>query len=110
MAATANAAPLPRKAPTTLSIRESAAPGRGHGKEVITGTLKQGRKSLAGQSVTLDIVSGRRLVPAGTEHTSRAGAVSFTVSPKRTTRYELVFGGTRTLAGSHSGTVTVLVR
>ena len=110
VAATANAATVAvRKAPTTLSVRESAPGFHGHGKVVVTGTLSQGRKPLTGEAVTLDVVHGRELVPAGIARTNRGGGVSFTVSPKTTTTYELVFGGTKDLAPSHSRTVTVRV-
>lgn len=109
VAATANAATVPREAPTTLSVHESAAGFKGNGKVNITGTLAEHGKALAGEAVTLDIVKGRSLDPAGTAHTNRDGGVAFAVSPKATTTYKLVFNGTRTLAASHSGTVTVRV-
>jgi hypothetical protein len=111
VAATANAATVahPSKAPTTLSARESVSGFKGHGLVIITGTLAEGRRGLAGEAVTLDIVKGRRLVPAGTARTDRGGVVAFTVSPQATTTYDLVFDGTRALAASQSGPVTVRV-
>ena len=86
VAATANAATFahPPKTPTTLSVHESAPGFRGHGKVTITGALSEHHKAVAGQAVTLDIVKGRHLVPAGAAHTNRGGAVAFTVSPKAT--------------------------
>jgi len=112
LAATANAATVAHsfKAPTALSVTESAAPARGHAKDVITGTLTEGRKALAGEVVTLDIVNGRRLTPGGVARTDRHGAVSFTVAPNKATSYELAFSGTKTLAASHSGIVIVRVK
>jgi len=111
MGATANAATLshPHKAPTALSVKVSAPTYRGHGRDTISGKLTEGRKAVANQTVSLDVVSGRHLVPVGTARTNRNGAVSFTVAPKRTTTYDLVFGGTRTLAGSKSAAVTIRV-
>jgi hypothetical protein len=111
MAATANAATIRHapQTPTALSVHESASGFKGHGKVTITGTLAEGRKALGGEAVTLDIVNGRRLVPAGSATTNRSGGVTFTVSPRATATYELVFSGTKTLAGSDSGTVTVRV-
>jgi hypothetical protein len=109
VAATANAATMDRETPTTLSVHESASGFKGHGKVTITGTLAEHSKALAGGTVTLDIVKGRSRVSAGTAHTTRGGGVTFTVSPTATTTYELVFKGTKTLAASQSGTVTVRV-
>ena len=110
VAATANAATVSHafKAPTALSIRESAV--RGHAKDSIAGTLSEGRKGLGGEVVTLDIVNGKRVTPGGVARTGRNGAVSFTVAPKKTTSYVLVFGGSKTLAASHSGIVTIRVK
>lgn len=109
--ATANAATLPRphSAPTSLAVHVSLANARTHGRDTVTGTLTSGRKALAGEVVALDVVNGRRLTPAGTAVTNRNGSVSFVVTPRGTTTYELVFAGTRTLAASHSGVVTVRV-
>jgi hypothetical protein len=111
VSATANAATFPQrhKAPTTLSVRESAPVIRSHHKDTSTGKLAEGRKPLARESVTVTVVEGRRLVPAGTARTDRFGDVSFTVAPKGTTTYQLVFTGTGTLAASKSHTVTVRV-
>src|SRR6266852_9519633 len=90
LAATANAATVSHqfKAPTALSIRESGASARGHAKDIITGTLTEGREAPGGEVVTLDIVNGRRLTPGGIARTGRDGAVSFTVAPTKTTSYE----------------------
>jgi len=110
--ATANAAtasPRPQ-APTELSIHESGLPGRGRPDDRITGTLTQGRKTLAGEVVSLDIVNRGRPTVVGTARTNRDGTVSFTVTPKGSTTYTLVFSGTPVLAASQSGTVTVQAR
>lgn len=113
VAATAYAAPFPpprHQTPTTLSATESAPFIVGRERDTITGTLTAGYRPLAGESVTLEIVNGRGPLPIATERTDRRGDVSFTVAPRSTTTYELVFNGTRTLAASQSGTVTVHVR
>jgi hypothetical protein len=75
VSATANAATFPQrhKAPTTLSVRESAPVVRSHHKDTITGKLAEGRKALARESVTVKVVEGRRLVPAGTARTVHRG-------------------------------------
>ena len=104
---TANAAPIPVKVHTTLSIVESRNVIRAGGKDVVAGTLRAGRKGLAKEIVVLDRVVGRTLVPVNAGLTNRAGVVAFTVRPKVTARYELVFRGTGALARSHSGVVTV---
>jgi len=104
---TANAAPIPVKVHTTLSIVESRNVIRAGGKDVVAGTLRAGRKGLAKEIVVLDRVVGRTLVPVNAGLTNRAGVVAFTVRPKVTARYELVFGGTANLARTHSGVVTV---
>lgn len=111
LAATANAATVshPPKTPTTLSV--TASPARGHAKASIDGTLTWGRgKPIAKEVVALDIVNGKRLIPAGVAQTGRNGAVSFAVAPKKTTAYELVFAGTKSLAASHSAIVIVRVK
>jgi hypothetical protein len=110
VAATANAATLHRhQAATTLSATESASVITRHGEDTITGDLTEGSQVLARESVTLETVQGRRLVAVGTARTNRGGSVSFTVSPRSTTTYELVFNGTGTLSASQSGTVTAQV-
>lgn len=109
MAATANAATFQPKAPTRLSVTESAPVIKAHGRDIIAGTLAEGRRGLAGETVSLDIVNGRRLIPAEIASTNRGGSVFFTVSPKATTTYVLVFNGTRNLAASRSAVVTVRV-
>jgi hypothetical protein len=111
LAATANAAPVshPSKTPTALSVK--ASPAKGHTKASIAGTLTWGRgKPIAKEVVALDIVNGKKLIPAGVAHTARNGTVSFSVAPKKTTAYELVFSGTKALGGSHSGIVLVRVK
>lgn len=111
VAATANAATDTHsfKAPTSLSVSVSVPGIRAHGRTTVSGTLTSGRKGLAREVVTLDIVNGRRLIPSEAGVTNARGGVSFVISPKATTTYELVFAGTRSLAASHSGTVTVRV-
>jgi hypothetical protein len=90
---------------TKLSISESAAK---KGEFVIGGTLRAGRSDLANQFVELDVVGAAK--PLKGARTGKHGAVSFTVKPSKTTRYELVFGGTKTLAGSRSAIVTIKVK
>ena len=79
------------------------------GKDVITGKLTEGKAVLAKETAVLEAVSGKKLVPVAQAVTSKLGVVSFTVKPKATTTYDLVFKGTAKLAASDSHTVTVKV-
>jgi hypothetical protein len=102
LAGTASAAaPAPAAAKTTLKIAEV--------KDVITGTLAEGKADLAKESVELRAVAGKKstLVAKGT--TNKDGVVTFTIKPSATTTYELVFLGGKGLAASHSADVTVKV-
>lgn len=98
-----------RKAPTTLTAKVSAQSIKTHGRSTISGTLSSDRKALAREVVALDIINGRKVTTAESAFTNSRGIVSFVVSPKATTTYELVFAGTHSYAASHSGTVTVRV-
>jgi hypothetical protein len=111
VAATANAAPLAHRhqAGTTLTAAQSAGVINGRGSVTITGDLTEGSTALARETVTLETVNGRRTASDGTARTNRGGSVSFTVSPRSTTTYELVFSGTSSLAPATSSTLTVRV-
>jgi hypothetical protein len=102
LAGPANAAKTPAPvAKTTLKIAEV--------KDVITGTLAEGKIALAKETVSLWTVSGKKTAPAGTGVTNKAGVVTFKIKPAATTTYELVFKGTKDLGASHSAEVTVKV-
>jgi hypothetical protein len=99
------------KAPTTLSIAET--PGTTAKPDTtISGalTLSKSGKALAHQWVWLAWVGAK-----GHAHliksflTGKYGKVAFKVHPASTTTYELVYLGTKVLAPTHSGTVTVTV-
>jgi hypothetical protein len=100
----------PAKVHTTLSIVEAKSTIVRGQKDLVSGTLKAGKKAAAKEVVFLDRVAGRKLIPVRAELTSKVGRVSFVVEPKVTTRYELVFRGTKRLAASHSGVVTTVVK
>jgi hypothetical protein len=108
LAGPASAKPLPR-VHTTLSIVESRSVIKAGQTDTIRGTLAHGRTGLGGEVVYLDRWNGKKFVAVQARLTGRAGGVAFTVSPGVTARYELVFLGTKTLAPSHSGVVTVKV-
>jgi F0F1-type ATP synthase alpha subunit len=110
VASSASAATTVAKAHTTLSIVESKSTIKAGQKDLVAGTLKAGKTGLAKEIVLLDRVSGKKLIPVAVELTGKAGNASFTVAPKTTTKYELVFLGTKKLAASHSGVVTVVVK
>jgi hypothetical protein len=99
------------KAPTTLSIAAAKAaivPGQ---RDVISGVLLTGTTPLAQKIVELYRYSAtdKKWLPLEVDLTGKAGKAVFTVKPKTTTEYELVFRGTLSLAASHSGVTTVTV-
>jgi hypothetical protein len=110
-AATAATTHAAAKTPTTLSITESRTtiyPGQ---SDRIGGTLLTGTKPVAGKVVYLYdySTSAHKWVSVAGEYTGSAGRVTFVVTPRHTISYELVYHGSSTLAGSHSGSATVLV-
>jgi hypothetical protein len=94
---------------TTLSIVESKSVIKDGQTAVVRGTLAHGKTGLGGQTVYLEHWVGKTLVLVRTGVTNASGVVAFTVEPGATSRYELVFTGTTTLAPSHSGVVTLKV-
>jgi 5-hydroxyisourate hydrolase-like protein (transthyretin family) len=108
------AAPKPgpvKKAPTTLSIKESStsvAPGH---QDVISGVLLSGKNTLANRTVGLYRYDARAMtwVKVAADRTGKAGRASFTVKPASTADYRLEFQGSKTLAASRSGVARVLV-
>lgn len=106
---TANAAPVHEKVHTTLSIVAFRNVIKAGHKDVVGGALRAGKHGLAKEVVILDRVVGGKLEPVNVELTNKHGVVAFIVRPKATTKYELVFKGTKKLAGTHSGVVTVKV-
>jgi hypothetical protein len=99
------------KAPTTLSIAASAASITAGSTDTVGGalTITQDSKALPGQWVWLDVVVNGKAHAVKAVKTGKLGKVAFTVKPATTTTYELVYLGTRTLAPTASGTVTVTV-
>jgi hypothetical protein len=102
----ASATPLEH---TTLSIVESKSVIHDGGTAVVSGRLAHDGTGEGGETVYLDHRVGTALVDVRTGVTDAAGSVAFTVAPGVTSRYELVFTGTATLAASHSGVVTLKV-
>jgi len=102
-------APAPVREHTTLSIVESKSVIKDGKTAIVGGTLDHDATGLAGETVYLEHWVGKRLVGVRTGTTNAAGWVAFTVKPGATSRYELVFRGTSTLAPSHSGVVTLKV-
>jgi hypothetical protein len=99
------------KAPTTLSIAASAASITAGSTDAVGGalTITQDSKALPGQWVWLDVVVNGKAHAVKAFKTGKLGKVAFTVKPATTTTYELVYLGTRTLAPTASGAVTVTV-
>jgi hypothetical protein len=114
----AGASTTTAKAATTLSVRVAHSPVVPGGADVISGVLSSAGKAVPGKVVWLDrvaVVNGKpTLVKVEAKVTDGAkakhpGAVAFLIHPVRTTTYELVFAGDKTLAGSKSAAVTVRV-
>jgi hypothetical protein len=110
LAGTASAATPAAKAHTTLSIVESKGTIKSGQKDLVTGVLKSGKTGLAKEVVILDRVSGKKLIRVSAKLTGKGGVASFVVSPKATTKYEIVFSDTKKLDAAHSGVVTVVVK
>jgi energy-converting hydrogenase Eha subunit A len=109
LAGPAHAGPAPAREHTTLSIVESRSVIKEGQTAVVRGTLAHGKTGLGAETVLLDHFVGGTLVLVRSGLTGPAGGVAFTVDPSVTSRYELVFAGTTTLAPSHSGIVTLRV-
>lgn len=102
----------PATDPTNLTISNKVIAKNHHLFELLTGKLTAGKKAVAGEAVSLlSRTAGHKWAATGTAKTGPGGIVIFTVTaPKRTTQFELVFAGDKTvtphLAGSHSNVVT----
>lgn len=97
---------------TSLSIRSSHSlinPGQSNS---ISGTLlDSSNQSLANETVQLQShLPSQDWTVAAEKATNSNGFVAFTVSPRRTTLYQLVFRASGNYARSHSGVVTLQVR
>ena len=105
------AATTAAKAPTTLSITESAASVVPSHKDVIDGVLLSGTTPVAAKTVDLyryDATANRWLRVAA-RRTDVTGKAAFTVRPARTADYRLAFHGTMALTASHSAAATITV-
>ncbi len=95
--------------PTKLSISNKViAHGKHHG-DVVSGVLTSDGAGLASEKVTLEARSGvkPRWTVVATGTTATGGTVSFTVTPKVKTQYELVFAGDSTYKASDSNVITL---
>jgi ABC-type glycerol-3-phosphate transport system substrate-binding protein len=110
---TASGTPNPKHSkldPTKLSISNKViAHGKHHG-DTVTGVLTDEGTGVANEKVTLEARSGvkPRWTVVATGTTGTGGTVSFTVSPKVKTQYELVFAGDSTYKASDSNVITLL--
>jgi hypothetical protein len=110
--ATASATTAPKHSkldPTKLSISNKViAHGKHHGT-AINGVLTSDGTGLANETVTLESRSGvsPRWTVVATGTTATGGTVSFTVTGKVKTQFELVFAGDATHKGSHSNVITL---
>ncbi len=101
-------APAPR-AHTTLSIAVSASLVRYGHKDVVSGRLAAYGSGLADRTVYLARVSGTTLVALQAQTTGPFGGVAFTVAPRATARYVLVYNGDTAYAPALSAVVTIRV-
>ena len=95
--------------PTKLSISNKViAHGKHHG-DVVSGVLTSDDAGVASEKITLEARSGvkQRWVVVTTGTTATGGTVSFTVTPKVKTQYELVFAGDSTYKASDSNVITL---
>jgi|SRR5215469_7496818 len=94
---------------TTLSIKNKAIARAKHHADAITGVLRDERKGVAGETITLDSRTGKKprwtVVTTGT--TDANGSVTLTVAPTTRTQYKLVFAGDSTFRKSHSNVITL---
>jgi hypothetical protein len=104
-----SAAPHPKPDPTKLSISNKVIAHGKHHADVVNGVLSSHATGVAKERVALEARTGVRprwaVVATGT--TGTTGGISFTVTPKAKTQYELVFAGDPTHRGSHSNVITV---
>jgi len=108
----AGAAGATTKTHTTLSIVEGRSTITAGQTDTIGGTLRAHDASTAKKTVELKRwnPSLKKWVLRQANLTGKNGFVRFTVKPSVTSRFELVFPGTKVLAYSHSGIVTVHVK
>ena len=99
------------KTGTALSVTAAQSTIRAGQKDTVSGTLLAAGNPAAGKVVGLYRYSDRlqrwRLIRV--KLSSKTGAVTFTVRPEITRRYELVYRGNSTLAASTSGAATITV-
>ncbi len=109
---TASPTPNPKHSkldPTKLSISNKVIAHGRHHADVINGVLSSDGTGLANETVTLEARSGvkPRWTVVATGTTAAGGTVSFTVSPKVKTQYQLVFAGDSTHKASDSNVITL---
>jgi hypothetical protein len=96
---------------TALSVTAAQSTIRAGQKDSVSGTLLAAGNPAVGKVVELYRYSDRlqrwRLIRV--KLTSKTGAVTFTVRPETTRRYELVYHGNPALAASTSGAATITV-
>jgi hypothetical protein len=95
---------------SSLSIRSALSSINPGGKDNISGVLRGDGHALPGRHVDLVAGSPGSWRTIATKTTGQHGWVGFTVSPKATQRYMLVFRGGSTFRPCRSGVVTVIVR
>jgi hypothetical protein len=94
---------------TTLSIKNKVIAHHRHHADSITGVLRDERKGVPSEAITLDSRTGKkpRWTAVATGTTGADGSVTFTVAPTTRTQFKLVFGGDSTFRKSHSNVITL---
>jgi hypothetical protein len=114
-AAPAFAATAPTTKPTSLTIKAAKSTVARNQKDTLTGTLKSGKKVLAGETVKLEkrAAGAKHFTVVATKTTTAKGQVTLVVTPGtkkgQKEQYELVFSGTKSYKASHSSIITVTV-
>ena len=112
---TAGTALAATPAPTSLTLKAAKTTVTHNTKTTLTGTLKSGKKLVAGQSVKLEkrAYGTKKFALVGTKTTGTKGTVSFSVVPGtkkgQKEQYEVVFTGTSKYKASHSAVITITV-
>ena len=96
---------------TTLSITAGHSTIAAGQRDSISGTLLAGGSPAGHRVVILERYNDRahKWRPIRIKLTNKAGAVTFSVRPAMTSKYEIVFRGNSKLAAAHSSVVTITV-
>jgi hypothetical protein len=101
--------------PTSLTLKAAKSSVAPKQKDTLTGLLKSGTHTLAGDTVKLErrAYGAKSFVVVASKTTDSKGRAVLTVTPGtrkgQKVQYELVFSGTKSYKASHSSIITVTV-